>query len=485
MTNHSERVIRPGWEDKTPRTPDEFSRCWKESHHRKQLLYEIDRYLESHPFDGEHHEKFFESRRTEQSEMARPESPFTLSYIEQFNMTLWRSWTMLKSDPSITLTMLVSNLFEALIISSIFYNLPENTTSFFRRTILLFFIVLINAFASILEIMSLYAKRKIVEKHVRYAFYHSSAEALSAMVADLPYKVVNAILLNLTLYFMCNLRREPGPFFFFLLLSFTLTLTMSMVFRFIGSVTKTISQALAPSSIILLALVLYSGFTIPPAYTQVWLGWMRWINPMFYGLESAFINEFVGRVFPCSDLVPSGPGYDSALDSSRVCSTAGSIPGQDAVSGENYLRVAFGFAAEHKWRNFGVLIAFLVAFLILHLVTTEFVASERSKGEVLVYTRAALRKQKKSSPKDVEAGTSPSPHRNSIDDTRGQASVEKQTSIFHWKDVCYDIQIKGQPRRILDHVDGWVKPGTLTALMVSKSHPSLEIKFHKTICLDS
>lgn len=74
---------------------------------------------------------------------------------------------MLRSDPSITVTMLVSNLFEALIISSIFYNLPENTTSFFRRTLLLFFIILINGFGSILEIMTLYTKRKIVEKHAR------------------------------------------------------------------------------------------------------------------------------------------------------------------------------------------------------------------------------------------------------------------------------------------------------------------------------
>lgn len=29
----------------------------------------------------------------------------------------------------------------------------------------------------------------------------------------------------------------------------------------------------------------------------------------------------------------------------------------------------------------------------------------------------------------------------------------------------YDIKIKKEPRRILDHVDGWVKPGTLTGLM--------------------
>lgn len=71
---------------------------------------------------------------------------------------------MLISDPSVTLTMLVTNIFEALIISSIFYNLPSNTTSFFRRTILLFFIVIINAFSSILEIMTLYAKRKVIKK---------------------------------------------------------------------------------------------------------------------------------------------------------------------------------------------------------------------------------------------------------------------------------------------------------------------------------
>lgn len=39
-------------------------------------------------------------------------------------------------------------------------------------------------------------------------------------------------------------------------------------------------------------------------------------------------------------------------------------------------------------------------------------------------------------------------------------------SVFHWEDLCYDIQIKGKDRRLLDHVDGWVKPGLSTALMV-------------------
>lgn len=38
------------------------------------------------------------------------------------------------------------------------------------------------AFASILEILTLYAQRNIVEKHVRLGYYHASAEAIASMI---------------------------------------------------------------------------------------------------------------------------------------------------------------------------------------------------------------------------------------------------------------------------------------------------------------
>ncbi|KAL2670276.1 hypothetical protein Neosp_014743 [[Neocosmospora] mangrovei] len=463
MTNPVERIVRQGCHP--PNTPDEFAQAWKGSQQRASLLDEIEQYNQEHSFDGEHHQKFFMSRRVDQSPWQRKRSPFNLSYWDQLGITLWRAYVLLKNDPSIPITLLVSNLFEALIASSVFYNLPENTTSFFRRSILLFFVVLMNAFASILEIMTLYAKRKVVEKQSRYAFYHPSAEALSAMVMDLPYKITNAIILNCTIYFMCNLRREAGPFFFFLLISFTLTLTMSMMFRLIGSVTKTLAQALAPASIILLSLVLYTGFAIPVNYMQDWLGWIRWINPVFYGLESVFLNEFAGRQFPCSDLVPSGPGYDSLGAGQFVCNVAGSVAGQAYVEGEAYLRSSFGFESPHRWRNFGIIVALTIFFMLLHLLATEFISSERSKGEVLVFLRESIGKHTKLRA-DMEAGkTAPPGSRQEEHTADHPIEVEPQTSIFHWKDVCYDIKIKGEPRRILDHVDGWVKPGTLTALM--------------------
>lgn len=467
MTSHQERIIRPGWEGKTPRTPEEFSRAWKASLSRQRLVGEIEDYMQRHPFDGEHYEKFAASRRIDQSKSQRAKSPFTLSYMEQMRLTLWRSWVMLLGDPSITLTMLITNLFEALIISSLFYNMSSDSASMFRRGILLFFIVMINAFASILEMLTMYAKRRIVEKHSRYALYHPSAEALSSMVVDLPYKIVNCILLNTTLYFMSNLRREPGPFFFFLLVSFCMTLSMSMMFRLIASLSRSLSQALAPASVLLLAIALYAGFAIPPAYMKPWFGWLRWINPVYYGFESLIINEFVGRNFSCASFVPSGPGYEAVAALERVCSEAGSVPGQSFVQGGAWLSTSFGFQASHRWRNFGVIIAFTILFMGFHLVATEYIAAARSKGEVLVFTRKAMNKRNGRQSEDIESGKASPAQVAPESDSDAVAHIEKQTSIFHWKDVCYDIKIKGEDRRILDHVDGWVKPGTLTALMVS------------------
>lgn len=468
MTSHQERIIRAGFEAKAPRSPDEFAQAWKDSTHRQSLLSEMNDYIERHPFGGEHYEKFADSRKRDQSKSQRVKSPFTLSYMEQMRLTLGRSWVMLKADPSVTVTLLLCNLVESLVIGSIFYNLPEDTGAFMKRGLLIFFILLMNAYNNILEIMTLYAKRNIIEKHARYALYHPSAEALSSMVVDLPYKIFNTIMMNTTMYFMGNLRQNAGHFFFFLLVSFATTLSFSMMFRLIASLTKTIAAALARASIMLLVIALYTGYAIPPQYMPVWIGWIRWINPTYYGLESLFINEFGGREYPCSDFVPSGPEYSDISPFSQACAVQGSVPGENFVRGSAYLSSAYGYLDSHKWRDFAVVIAFTVLFMGLHLIATETIASERSKGEVLVFTRKEMKKHIGKSSSDEEAGSVGGTQLASGNEASEEITdVEEQTSVFHWKNVCYDVKIKAETRRILDHVDGWVKPGTLTALMVS------------------
>jgi ATP-binding cassette subfamily G (WHITE) protein 2 (PDR) len=141
MSSPSERRIKPGHENTTPRTPDEFAQCWHGSFERKRLLQQIEQYDRDYPLGGVYQDDFALSRKLEKSNNQRDGSPYTLSYWKQVHLCLWREFQMLKNDPSVMIGMLIVNFFEALIIASIFYNLPKNTSSFFKRGALIFMMV--------------------------------------------------------------------------------------------------------------------------------------------------------------------------------------------------------------------------------------------------------------------------------------------------------------------------------------------------------
>lgn len=70
----------------------------------------------------------------------------------QIGLCTQRGFQRLRGDASIALSGIIGNSVLALIIGSVFYNLPSDTGSFYSRGILLFFAILLNAFSSFLEV---------------------------------------------------------------------------------------------------------------------------------------------------------------------------------------------------------------------------------------------------------------------------------------------------------------------------------------------
>ena len=62
LTSPAERVVRPGFESKVPRTPDEFVAAWKASESYAKLRAEMEKYEREHPAGGESVQKFVDSR---------------------------------------------------------------------------------------------------------------------------------------------------------------------------------------------------------------------------------------------------------------------------------------------------------------------------------------------------------------------------------------------------------------------------------------
>lgn len=318
-----------------------------------------------------------------------------------------------------------------------------------------------------------------MEKHKRYALYHPSAEAIASLICDLPYKIGNTLVLNIPLYFMTNLRRDVDAVFFFLLVSFCTTIVMSMIFRTIASASRTLFQALVPASLLVIALVFFSGFVVPQKYMLDWCKWISYIDPLAYTFEALMVNEFHGRRFNCAQYVPAeippDPPHAAALakyahlgPKNHICSAVGAVLGQDFVSGDAYIKSSFGYDWDNRWINFGNVIAFAVLFLICYLLAAGVISEKTSTAEVLYFPRGC-RPTDDIKQHDLESNMSKpstaSTARGSGCESTKDNKIQQQTSVFHWKDLCYDIMTKGEKRRILNNVDGWIKPGTLTALM--------------------
>lgn len=456
ITNPAERVVRDGFENKVPRTPKEFYDYWRQSNARLSVLREIDQN------NNDKTQEIADMHHARQSKGLGSGSPHTVSFMMQVKYVLLRNFLRIKADPTITLFMCIGNFVFALIVSSVFFNLPSNTLSFYYRTAIIFFATLFNALASMLEITTLYEARPIVEKHKTYGLYHPSADALASIISELPTKLFAGLSFNIVIYFMCNLKREPGAFFLYLLFGFLATLTMSHVFRTLGAATKSLYEAMTPAGVLLLVLITYVGFIIP---TPDMLGWSRWINyldPIAYTFETMIANEFHGREFECSQYVPAGPGYPTD-GINRVCATVGAVIGRDTVNGDEYIETAFVYSYNNVWRNLGISIAFMLFFLGVYIVLCEFNKGARQKGEVLLFQQSHLKNLRKKG--DVEMQVFEKEYEESSTPGLDSDIVKPNTNIFHWRNLSYEIKVKKETRKILDDIDGWVKPGQVTALM--------------------
>ena len=104
----------------------------------------------------------------------------------------------------------------------------------------------------------------------------------------------------------------------------------------------------------------------------------------------------------------------------------------------------------------------------MYLTAAEYITSQKSKGEVLLFRRGQVPDTTKRTD-DEENIADDRPTAQDVvalQKTKSEVppNIQKQTAIFHWAAVNYDIKVKGGERRLLDDVDGWVKPGTLTAV---------------------
>lgn len=345
LTSRLERtqMVIEGFENKVPVSPDEFALVWLGSKARKEVLEEMKRYDEEFPPIERQLERQRLAQKSHKSSWQRAGFPYTILWYDQVHLCLVRGWQRLVNDLTPQISGIAGNAIISIILGSVFYNLAEDTSSFYGRGVLIFFTVLMNTFLGNFEGTQLWAQRPIVERHFQYALYHPAAEAIASMLCDIPNKLMLTTAFNVPFYFMANMRRTPEAFATFYVFAFAILLVGSMLFRTIGAMSRTLTESIAPGAVFVLLLVIYTGFALLVPSMHPWLRWFAYINPIAYAFESLMINEFSGRQFPCKVLIPDGDGYENVDIASRICSVVGALPGSLLVDGDEYLANSFQY----------------------------------------------------------------------------------------------------------------------------------------------
>lgn len=135
-----------------------------------------------------------------------------LTLPQQVAAVMRRKVQIIRGNMLATGLNLFSFVFQGLIMGSIFLTMPVSTNYYFSRGGVLFFALLFSALATMAEIPSLYAQRRIVLRHEKAALYHPFVEALAHTLVDIPITLVIIALFAIILYFMTGLQRSADQF---------------------------------------------------------------------------------------------------------------------------------------------------------------------------------------------------------------------------------------------------------------------------------
>ncbi|KIX06855.1 uncharacterized protein Z518_04831 [Rhinocladiella mackenziei CBS 650.93] len=473
ITDPTARRARDGWELRVPRSPDDFVRLWKESSHYRQLQKDLQTYTEDLSDENVELEKYEAYHSITKSKHQRQRSIYATDIPTQFSANLQRAFFRFIGDKAFLGAMVFSAIYMSLIMGSLFFDTSNSTNGFFSKGGALFFAILFNALQTLAEIGTLYGQRPIINRQKAYAMYHPFVDALASLLVEWPYKIVSVSAFDIVVYFMVGLKRDAGAFFILWLTTYLGTLTMSAYFRSIAAVTKAPESAIGVAGVSVLVFAIYTGYLIPKPSMHPWFKWITYINPLAYAFEILIANEFHDTWAPCASLVPSGPGYQNVSPENQVCAVTGSRPGQAHVSGDDYIETSFDYHYSHVWRNIGILGAFLCGLIAIFALATEFISSSSHHSEERLYYRRGhepAQPERMTPDEEMIDGYKEQRTQTALTETNTNTSeikdFVKSRNVFSWEDITYDITLPdGSSRRLLDKMTGYVKPGTLTALM--------------------
>jgi ATP-binding cassette subfamily G (WHITE) protein 2 (SNQ2) len=216
-------------------------------------------------------------------------------------------------DPDYIGGRIFSNVFVALIVGTLFYQMVPDQKGLLSRGGLLFLIVLNTFFSSQAMIPINIKARETYFREVSSNMYSALSYYLARTLADLPFVALQTFLFCTIIYWFSGLTDDNHGAHYGLLLSAMFFVTgMGYGFgEFCASIAPNMELATGIFTVVAIIQMLFTGFLILPDAIPVGWRFLYYFNLFRYPLNYLFINELKSQPYFCSpgEAIPTGnPG---------------------------------------------------------------------------------------------------------------------------------------------------------------------------------
>ncbi|KAL7102014.1 hypothetical protein ACP275_08G092800 [Erythranthe tilingii] len=239
----------------------------------------------------------------------------------------------------------ISMLLSSVVLGSIFYNLKDNLIGAEER-VGLFAFILTFLLSSTTEALPIFLQEKeILMKETSSGSYRVSSYAIANGLVYLPFLLILAILFSVPVYWLVGLNRSFVAFAHFLALIWLILYTANSVVVCFSALVPNFIIGNSVISAVMGSFFLFSGYFVSKNGIPKYWVFMHYISLFKYPFEGLLINEFSG---------------------SKKCLEY--MFGTCVVSGEDVLREEGYGDEESRWRNYVIMVGFILVYRFVSYV---------------------------------------------------------------------------------------------------------------------
>ncbi|KAL3664312.1 hypothetical protein V7S43_010637 [Phytophthora oleae] len=419
-----------------PRTPSDFADVFQRSSIYTQTMKELT---------GPVKPGLIEDMTTHMTN--QPE--FSQSFWASTSLLMKRQLTVTKRETTALIGRLVMNTIIALLCSSVYYQFDMTDAQVAMG--IMFEAVLNLSIGQAAQIPTIMATREVFYKQRGANLFRTASYVLANYVNQAPPIMLESVIFGTIVYWMCGFVSSLWSFLLFLVILCLTNLSLGAFFFFLASASPNINVANPISSVAVLYVCVFAGYTITKDQIPDYLIWLYWGNPIAWAIRALAVSQYTHSRF--DTCVYDGLDY---------CAKYGMKMGEYSLS-------TYEVPSEKFWLWHGIVFmaATYAFFLFLSCLALEYHRFERPENVILdieseekASDSYTLTRTPRTSRKQNESVISVTPSREKV--------VTPVTVAF--TDLWYTVPDPTDSKKTIDllkGISGYALPGTITALMGS------------------